>query len=214
MVRGSSPRGPTNKYKAYSDVSLIQLWILLVVNSYPRSNTADDVAVSPRGVIKILRPIISAAIVLAVMSGAAQADQRGVFPADMPASYRGECGDCHVAFAPDLLPVDAWHRIMNGLAEHYGVDATLDAKERDEIENFLARNAGHGLHTKKNGDPLRLTDTLWFHRRHGKVKALFQDPRVVSKANCTACHLHADEGRYDQYTQLPRKFLQASYPLR
>lgn len=144
----------------------------------------------------------------------AHADQRGVFPADMPASYRSECGDCHVAFAPDLLPVDAWHRIMNGLVEHYGVDATLDAKEREEIENFLARNAGHSLKTMKNGNQLRLTDTLWFHRRHGKVKALFQDPRVVSKANCTACHLHADEGRYDQYTQLSHKFMQVNYPLR
>ncbi|OIQ96323.1 dihem cytochrome c [mine drainage metagenome] len=185
-----------------------------MVNRYPQSNTANDVAISLRSGIKILLPIISVAAVLAAMSGAAQADQREVFPADMPASYRAECGDCHIAFAPDLLPVDAWHRIMNGLVEHYGVDATLDAKEREEIENFLARNAGHGLHTKKNGDQLRLTDTLWFHRRHGKVKALFQDSRVVSKANCTACHLHADEGRYDQYTQLPRKFMQVNYPLR
>ncbi|OIR18059.1 dihem cytochrome c [mine drainage metagenome] len=185
-----------------------------MVNRHPQSNTANDVTISPRDMIKILLPVISVAVVLAAMSGAARADQRGVFPADMPASYRSECGDCHVAFAPDLLPVDAWHRIMSDLMKHYGVDATLEAKEREEIESFLARNAGHGLHAKKNGDQLRLTDTLWFHRRHGKVKPLFQDPRVVSKANCTACHQHADEGRYDQYTQLSRKFMQATSPLR
>jgi mono/diheme cytochrome c family protein len=45
------------------------------------------------------------------------------------------------------------------------------------------------------------------------VKALFQDPRVVSKANCSACHVHGDEGRYDEYTRLPRKYLQANFPL-
>jgi hypothetical protein len=185
-----------------------------MVNRYPRSNAADDAASLPKGMIRILYRPISVAVILAVMSGAAHADQRGVFPADMPASYRSECGACHIAFAPDLLPVDAWHRVMSDLVEHYGVDATLEAKEREEIESFLARNAGRGLHTKKNGDQLRLTDTLWFHRRHGKVKPLFQDPRVVSKANCTACHLHADEGRYDQYTQLSRKFMQATFPLR
>lgn len=184
------------------------------MNKYHPSNAANDVAIPPSGMIKILSRPLSVAVMLVGVSAMAHADQRGVFPSDIPASYRAECGGCHVAFAPDLLPVDAWHRIMSDLVEHYGVDATLDAKERGEIEGFLARNAGHGLHTKKNGDQLRLTDTLWFHRRHGNVKPLFQDPRVVSKANCSACHLHADEGRYDQYTQLPRKFMQANYSLR
>ena len=138
--------------------------------------------------------------------GIARAEQRGVYPADMPTSYRAECGDCHIAFAPDLLTADSWRSLMNGLGEHFGDDARIDAKTRDEIEGFLVRNAGRALRTKKNGDPLRLTDTLWFHRRHGRVKDLFQDPRVVSKANCTACHRHADDGRYDEYTPLSRKF--------
>lgn len=165
--------------------------------------------------IAILLSTFSLVLCIALgMVDRACADQRGVSPVDIPATYRAECGGCHVAFAPDLLPVDAWHRIMNNLVEHYGVDATLEEKEHEEIESFLARNAGHSLKTMKNGNQLRLTDTLWFHRTHGKVKPLFQDSRVVSKVNCTACHLHADEGRYDQYTELSRKFMQLNHPLR
>ncbi len=167
-----------------------------------------------RGSSGILRRLSLIFCILLGMVDSAFANQRGAFPADVPKSYRTECGDCHVAFAPDLLPVEAWQRIMDGLPHHFGVDATLDAKEHEEIGSFLARNAGNGLYPMKHGDPLRLTDTLWFHRRHGQVKALFQDPRVVSRANCSACHTHGDEGRYDEYTKLSRKYLQANYPLR
>jgi hypothetical protein len=102
------------------------------------------------------------------MSGKAFAIQRGVFPTDVPASYRTECGDCHVAFAPDLLPVEAWQHIMEGLSQHFGVNASVDPIPREEIGSFLAHNAGRGLYPMKLGNPLRLTDTLWFHRRHGR----------------------------------------------
>lgn len=140
--------------------------------------------------------------------GLACAEQRGMFPPDMPASYRAECGDCHILFAPDLLLADSWHRMMDGLASHFGVEAQIEASQREEIKSFLVRNAGRNLRPKKNGDPLRLTETLWFHRRHGKVKTLFLNPQVVSKANCLACHMQADKGRYDELTPLAQKFMQ------
>lgn len=33
-------------------------------------------------------------------------------------SYAQECGSCHMAFAPALLPAPSWQRIMNGLGRH------------------------------------------------------------------------------------------------
>jgi hypothetical protein len=154
----------------------------------------------------MLLPLVLAVCILSGATGEAWADQRGVFPADMPKSYRIECDGCHVPFPPDLLPAESWREIMSGLGRHYGVDASIDTLEHEEIESFLLRYAGQGLHPKRNGDRLRLTDTLWFHRRHGPVKKLFQFPLVGSKANCGACHVRAEDGRYDEYTPLILKY--------
>ena len=44
-----------------------------------------------------------------------------------PAVYTQECGSCHLAFPPSLLPKASWQRVMSGLDKHYGSDASLDA---------------------------------------------------------------------------------------
>ena len=41
-------------------------------------------------------------------------------------TYQGECGGCHFAYQPGLLPGEDWERIMTSLDEHYGDDASLD----------------------------------------------------------------------------------------
>jgi hypothetical protein len=181
-----------------------------------QQNTVNAVAVRLRGGAKNLLQLVAAVCILAGTAGSACADQRGVFPADMPQSYRVECDGCHVPFAPDLLPADTWRQIMRGLEQHYGVDATFDTNQYEEIEKFLVRYAGQGpgLRARRNGDHLRLTDTLWFHRRHGRVKPLFQDPLVGSKANCSACHEHVEEGLYGEYTPQVRQYMQKNYPAR
>ena len=138
-------------------------------------------------------------------TGMAHADKHGSLPADMPASYRAECAGCHVAFPPDLLPADTWRHIMDGLADHFGVDSRIETPAREEIANFLVRNAGRHRFVRR-AEPLRLTATLWFHRTHGRVKAQFGDPLVGSKTNCGACHADAEDGRYDEYTLLSRQY--------
>lgn len=182
------------------------------MNKLGTPRTGGATQTRPGTGIGVLLQISLVFCILLGMANKAHAVQRGVFPVNAPQSYRAECGECHTAFAPDLLPVDAWQHIMDGLTQHFGVDASIDEREREEIGSFLARYAGTRLFVVKRGDPLRLTDTLWFHRMHGRIKVLFQDPRVVSKSNCTACHAHADEGRYDEYTRLSRKYMQEHYP--
>ena len=37
-------------------------------------------------------------------------------------AYVQECGSCHVAFAPGLLPASSWQHLMGNLKAHYGSD--------------------------------------------------------------------------------------------
>jgi hypothetical protein len=63
-------------------------------------------------------------------------------PADTPASFREECGSCHLAFPPALLAAADWQRTMAGLKDHFGSDASLSAQTEKEIADFLLRCAG------------------------------------------------------------------------
>ena len=59
------------------------------------------------------------------------------------ATYAEECGACHMAYQPGLLPGDAWQQIMapDALTDHYGDDASLSPDLRQEIAGYLAANA-------------------------------------------------------------------------
>ena len=152
-------------------------------------------------------------VALILAAGPVCAEQHGVLPKDMPVSYRTECASCHVAIPPDMLTVGPWNEIMDSLGDHYGVDASLsDATTQTEIREFLGRYAGRpsSMRAMNHGDRLRMSDTLYFHRRHGKVKAYFADSRVMGPINCPVCHVGHEEGHYDakSLTPLAKQFIQ------
>ena len=134
----------------------------------------------------------------------AHAGMRGIYLADTPQSYRSECSGCHIAFPPDLLPASSWEKIMDGLADHFGSNAQVEKSVHKEIEYFLIHNAGQSLGLKKGGSDLHITDTLWFNRMHGKTKKHFNDPLIGRGSNCGACHVHAENGRFDE-NRIPGK---------
>ncbi len=112
-------------------------------------------------------------------------------PSDAPASFKDECGSCHLAYPPALLAANDWRRIMNGLNEHFGSDATVSPKNWSKIKFFLESHAGN---------PPRITQTQRFVRKHREVPAKFwRDPRVKSAANCEACHPGAANGNYGEH---------------
>ena len=73
-------------------------------------------------------------------------------PADTPASYAAECGSCHLAYPPALLAAGDWRRVMAGLDDHFGTDAAVDARKRQEISTFLERHAGNAGKLGSAGD--------------------------------------------------------------
>lgn len=120
-------------------------------------------------------------------------------PANTPASFKAECASCHLAYPPALLAAKDWQRTMAGLKDHFGTDATVDAKTGQEIAAFLERNAGNPDKLGSAGEPPRITQTARFIRKHREVSAkTWSDPRVKSAANCEACHRNAANGSFSE----------------
>lgn len=121
-------------------------------------------------------------------------------PAATPASYKSECGSCHLPYPPALLAAADWRRIVSGLDRHFGSDAAVDAQKQQEIAAFLERHAGDAGRLGSAGNPPRISQTRHFVRKHDEIPARFwRDPRIKSAANCEACHRGAAEGRYSEH---------------
>lgn len=121
-------------------------------------------------------------------------------PANAPASFTSECSSCHIAYQPALLQANDWRKLMAGLGDHFGSDATVDRKTGQEITAFLERNAGNASRLGNAGNPPRITETARFIRKHDEIPAKYwRDARVKSKANCEACHPGAAKGNYNEH---------------
>lgn len=140
---------------------------------------------------------LAAGLGLAALS-AAHADSGRMLPRDMPASYTQECAACHTAYPPAMLPARSWQRIMTGLDQHYGTDASLDATTVRHLSTWLQAHAGTYKRVAEEPPEDRITRSAWFERKHRQIEpATWKLPSVKSAANCAACHAGADRGDYD-----------------
>ena len=115
------------------------------------------------------------------------------------AAWQAECGSCHVAFPPRLLPAASWRAMMSGLDKHFGTDASLEAPVAREIGAFLEKNAGARKQEPTAKPLLRISETRWFVREHDEVpQRVWKNPLVKSPANCAACHTQAESGKYGE----------------
>lgn len=138
---------------------------------------------------------------------------KGVEPVQ-DATYEEECGACHFAYQPGLLPRRSWDRLMapDALSDHFGDDAGLDEPTRKAIASFLDAHAADDSWYKRSikvrrsiakGDtPARITEVPYIRRKHADLGAerVKDNPKVKSLANCEACHRKAAEGNYDDDT--------------
>ncbi len=120
------------------------------------------------------------------------------------ATYRDECGTCHVPYPPRLLPAESWQRLMADLPHHFGSDASLEPPVRQSLAAWLDANAGRRRTEAPPQD--RITKTAWFQREHREVPADgWRRTSVKSAANCSACHPGAAQGDYDEHgVRIPR----------
>ena len=122
--------------------------------------------------------------------------------------WREECGSCHLAFHPSLLPERSWRQMLQEQANHFEEDLFLEADTAAELEDFLVKNAAEQAATEaawkinrsipENETPLAITQTAYWKQKHGELpKAIWQTDLVKGKSNCAACHLDANEGTFE-----------------
>lgn len=131
------------------------------------------------------------------------------------ALYAKECGSCHLAYPPGMLPAASWRRTLAGLERHFGQNAELDAETSAQLETWLAGNAagtGGDRESRKvlsspGGDaPLRISELPSFQRKHRELDpGVIARPAIRSWANCGACHGGAGEWDFDEdRVRIPR----------
>jgi hypothetical protein len=145
----------------------------------------------------ILRRWLPALLALPTLLGGltvAQADGGTRVPL-LPA-YVQECGSCHVAFPPGLLPAASWQRLMGGLKRHFGSDASLDAATTQSVSTWLTAQAGSGKRAAVAPPEDRITRGAWFVREHREVRDVIGSASVKLASDCAACHTRAADGSY------------------
>lgn len=128
--------------------------------------------------------------------------------------YQEECGSCHFAYQPGLLPAASWEKLLNekALPDHFGDNAELDKDVLNEIHDYAIANASGTSNYKTSvkitrataqGDaPLRITEVRYIKRKHHELKdeMVKGNKDVKSLSNCNACHTQADKGVFDDDT--------------
>jgi hypothetical protein len=110
------------------------------------------------------------------------------------ATWRAECGSCHMAFPPTMLAATDWLWIMSRLEDHYGTDASVEPMRRDEITHFLDRNGAGRSSTGEGAGLPRITHTDRFLDKHRSALRLWRKGRVKTLSDCLACHAGATPG--------------------
>lgn len=145
----------------------------------------------------------------AIVFGRAQAGGGHYYAPVTDPVVKEECGSCHLAFAPSMLPASSWKRMMADLKNHFGDDASVDAKLTARITDYLVANAadtGGYRYSQElqrgvsaNNAPLRITELPKWVKEHRKVPDWeWRHKDVRTRANCTACHIDAERGTYDE----------------
>jgi cytochrome b len=130
--------------------------------------------------------------------------------------WREECGSCHLAFHPNLLPARSWAKLMAEQASHFGADLALDPNTSAALLAFMVNNAAERSPTeaafrinssiRPESTPIRITETPYWVEKHSAIaESDWRLTAVKSKTNCAACHQDAEAGTFeDAAMRIPR----------
>ena len=163
--------------------------------------------------IRPAKPLAAATVLLVVTVLASSAlwalssiPPSGIIQLTQNKEYSAECGDCHEVYHPSLLPKTSWAKMMLGLEDHFGEDASLDKNTAAGITAYLEANAAEAWDTEASNRfsrvspdaPYQITATRYWKRKHREIDAdVFKRKSVGGKSHCASCHLDAVGGRFD-----------------
>lgn len=121
--------------------------------------------------------------------------------------YQNECGSCHMAYPPGLLPERSWRRLMSGLNDHFGDNAELDTANHQAITAYLVDNSADKSNYRRSRRfaesrgstvTLRISETAYFTHEHDEIPArlVTGNEDVRSFSHCNACHTKATQGSF------------------
>ncbi len=125
-------------------------------------------------------------------------------------SYKEECGSCHMAYSPGLLPKQSWIKVMDNLEDHYGDNAELLPQLHIEMLDYLTTNAADFSKYKRSRKIMasldkdkvidRITLTPYFIRKHDEIpkKFVIDNPKVGSFSQCNLCHSNTEKGSFSE----------------
>jgi hypothetical protein len=122
-------------------------------------------------------------------------------------TYKENCGACHFAYQPELLPSASWEKILSRLDDHFGESFELNEEAKKSILAYLQTNAAEHSPAKRAVEivrslgsevPNRITEIPYIKKKHHDISsATIKREAIGSLSNCTACHTRAEEGIYD-----------------
>lgn len=130
-------------------------------------------------------------------------------------TFNQECGACHFAYQPGLLPSGSWEKILSNQPSHFGEEVSLDRESKNIIAEYLQSNAAEHSSAKrarkilkslKGQTPLRITETPYIQEKHHELDLkVFSRETIGSRFNCIACHSTAEQGNYDDdFVKIPK----------
>lgn len=126
------------------------------------------------------------------------------------ALYKEECGSCHFAYQPGLLPERSWRKIMASLDHHFGDNAELAADTSKQILIYLVTNSADYISDRRisvifrsvsiTSTPVRITDIPYIKQEHGEIprRLINGNDKVASFSRCEVCHKTARLGYYGE----------------
>lgn len=121
--------------------------------------------------------------------------------------YAETCGACHFLYQAGLLPSGSWDRILNRLSDHFGEVVETDPESAKTIAEYLNAHAADYssaelsreiLKSLDGRTPIRITQVPCIQKEHHEIGSnVFERNSIGSFSNCTACHMNAEKGIYD-----------------